>query len=248
MSKHKFDKNSYDFNSKSSKGVYIIHGFSSTTYEVKELAEFLGKHGYHTIANNLPGHGTNVEECNKIKYINWINHVKQDFAKLASQSQKLYVIGNSMGAVLGLYLSSVFPINGFVTGGAVLRFKKYFSTYFLVPIICNFIKQQPKNKVLDSSCTQFYGYKYYPLKALNEYRKMIKIIIPKLKNIQSPGLIIHSENDKTSIKKNVDIIFDNINKKYLHSLFVKNAHHNMFDKNPDQNLIFKKILDFLNNN
>ena len=38
-------------------------------------------------------------------------------------------------------------------------------------------------------------------------------IIPKLKNIQSPGLIIHSENDGTSIKKNVDIIFDNINKK-----------------------------------
>ena len=60
----RIDTNDYEFNKEAQYGCYIIHGFSSTTYEVKELAEFLGNKGYHTIAKNLPGHGTTVEECN----------------------------------------------------------------------------------------------------------------------------------------------------------------------------------------
>ena len=58
MTNSRFDTNKYEFNSESRKGCYIIHGFTSTTYETKELAEFLGNNGYHTITENLPGHGT----------------------------------------------------------------------------------------------------------------------------------------------------------------------------------------------
>ena len=42
-----FDKKSYDLNKDSNKGVLILHGFSSTTYETLPLAEFLSKKGYH---------------------------------------------------------------------------------------------------------------------------------------------------------------------------------------------------------
>ena len=37
-----FDTNNYEFNVNSTKGVYIIHGFTSTTYEIRDLAKFLG--------------------------------------------------------------------------------------------------------------------------------------------------------------------------------------------------------------
>ena len=83
----RFDTNNYEFNKSSDIGVYIIHGFSNTTYEVKELAEFLGNQGYHTIANNLPGHGTTSEECNRVRYQMWLEHVTQDLANLISVSK-----------------------------------------------------------------------------------------------------------------------------------------------------------------
>ena len=41
MKTAKFDSNNYEFNHNSKIGVYLIHGFSSSTYEVKLLAEFL---------------------------------------------------------------------------------------------------------------------------------------------------------------------------------------------------------------
>ena len=36
-----FDTNNYEFNTNSNTGIYLIHGFSSTTYELKLLAEVL---------------------------------------------------------------------------------------------------------------------------------------------------------------------------------------------------------------
>jgi len=44
--KFRFDTKDYEFNKSSKLGVYIIHGFSSTTYETKQLAEFLGNNGF----------------------------------------------------------------------------------------------------------------------------------------------------------------------------------------------------------
>ena len=35
----RFDENNYLFNPNSKCGIYLIHGFSSTTYEVKNLAK-----------------------------------------------------------------------------------------------------------------------------------------------------------------------------------------------------------------
>ena len=49
-----FDENNYSINEKGKYGIYIIHGFSSTTYEVKELINFLAKKGYYIKADNLP--------------------------------------------------------------------------------------------------------------------------------------------------------------------------------------------------
>ena len=63
-----FDENNYEFNTKSKNGVYLIHGFTNTTYETKKLAKYLADNGYYTVANNLPGHGTTIEECNRVKY------------------------------------------------------------------------------------------------------------------------------------------------------------------------------------
>ena len=156
----RFDTNNYEFNKSSDIGIYIIHGFSNTTYEVKELAEFLGNQGFHTIANNLPGHGTTPKECNRVRYQMWLEHVTQDLANLISVSKKTYVIGCSMGADLALYLSSIFPINGCVVGGTVLKFKNPLTIHLLIPLLCKIIKFS-KKEIKNNTTTKYYGYTSY---------------------------------------------------------------------------------------
>ena len=244
MPTRRFDTNNYEFNKSGSIGVYLIHGFSNTTYEIKELAEFLANNGFHTIANNLPGHGTNINECNKVKYKDWIDKVTQDVAMLASTSEKIYVIGCSMGAVLALYLASIFPLNGCIVGGTVLKFNNPFTVNYVVPLLHGIIKKS--NKPINYLPNiKFYGYEAYPLTALNEFRKLIKVVMKKISKITIPTLIIHSNADRMSVKENLEIVKNAIKSKQKKILIVEKSHHNLFDENPDQTIIFKEVLSFI---
>jgi len=244
MPTRRFDTNNYEFNTGGSIGVYLIHGFSNTTYEIKELAEFLANNGFHTIANNLPGHGTNINECNKVKYKDWIDKVTQDVAMLASTSEKIYVIGCSMGAVLALYLASIFPLNGCIVGGTVLKFRNHFTVSYVVPLLHRIVKKSSK-PINYLPNTKFYGYEAYPLTALNEFRKLIKVVMKKISKITIPTLIIHSNADRMSVKENLEIVKNAIKSKQKKILIVEKSHHNLFDENPDQTIIFKEVLSFI---
>ena len=246
----RFDTNSYEYNSNSKIGIYLIHGFSSTTYEMNFLANHLKQQGYHIVSNNLPGHGTTPEDCNKYKFNDWLDYSKQEFAKLCSTSEKVFVIGCSMGGVIALHLASLFPINGLIIGGVVLKFKLHFQTYYLNTLLCKFLKVRKKKMIVEKSLQnkiKFYGYQSYPLVALNEFKKMNKYVIKNLDKVKSRILIIHSYSDRVSIKENVHIVKNNVSSKDIKVLEVDHAHHNVFDQNEDSKLIFSEIDELLKN-
>ena len=246
---NQFDPNSYEFNLNSRIGIYLIHGFSSTTCELKQMATNLSKAGHHVVLNNLPGHGTNLEDCNNTKYQDWLDYSKIEFAKLCSQSDKVFLIGHSMGGVVALYLSSIFPVTGIVVGGTVLKFKLHFSTNYLNRFLCRILKTRKKKLVADKSIRDsltFYGYQSYPLIALNEFRKMNIYVKKQLNKVKSPILIIHSKQDQVSIKDNVEIIKCSVKSENKEVLEVDNAPHSLFHNNEDTELIFQNCLNFIN--
>ena len=129
-----FDANNYELNTDSKKGVMIIHGFSSTTFETQPIAKFLASKGFRVSNRNLPGHGTTIEDCNATKFHDWLNFVEVSLAELSSDCDEVYVVGLSMGSVLGLYLAGLFPINKLVSCATVLNFKDSFRVNYLVPL------------------------------------------------------------------------------------------------------------------
>jgi len=247
MNTKKFDQNNYICNTNEKIGVYLIHGFSSTTYELKMLFQFLSNQKYYVVAKNLPGHGTTIDDCNRQKFQDWLKFSEIELAKLASQVDELFIIGCSMGGVIALYLASIFPVNGVIVGGSVFQFKKPFITY-IGTLLCKIMKYRDKKKMFSKeirNTIEFYGYNQYPLIALREFRKMNKFVKKKIKGMNAPILIIHSNNDRTSVKENINIIKNNISSKNQKVLIVEQAHHNMFDANPDQQLIFQNIHNFI---
>ena len=245
----RFDEKNYEFNKNSKHGIYLIHGFTNTTYETKNLAEFLSEQGYRTVANNLPGHGTSIAECNRVKYSDWLSAVEQDLGKLASECDTIHIIGSSMGGVLGLYLGSMFPLNSLVIIAPVFQFKSEFKTRILVPLFNNLIPKTKKStQYTNGKNMKFYGYTYYPNKALNEFQKMTNIVRKKLPKIKCPVLMINSDADKTCIPKNYHIINESIASKKKEQLFLKKISHNMIVDNqyPEElDLIYQTINNFI---
>jgi len=239
-----FDSNNYEYNPNSKVGIYLIHGFSSTTYELKVLANFLKEKNYHVVLNNLPGHGTTVEDCNQSKYTDWLDYSKVEFAKLAATSDQTFIIGISMGAVIGLYLSTLFPISGLIIGGTVLKFKLWWNTNILNTLVCHFIKIRKKELILPKNKREqsiFYGYSVYPLIALNEFRKMNNMMIKKLNKVSIPILIVHSTKDQVSTKANIELLDSKIISTDKKIFIVNQAPHSVFDTSPDLEKILTEI-------
>jgi len=244
-----FDSNDYVYNSESSTGILLIHGFSSSTYETKFLAKHLSQFNFHVATYNLPGHGTNVDDCNSTTYSEWIYFARQKLAELSSTSDKVFIVGHSMGGAITLHLASMFPVDGVVLAATVLKFKKKFETYFLVPLL-NKIKQKvDKRKMFTKEHLEKnpnFGYMEYPLVALNEFRKMNRRIVKELPKVKCPALIIHSKSDVTSIEENVDLIYNNISSTDKTKLIVENSSHHLFVDESDKDVIYKAVLSFIN--
>ncbi|RPG03794.1 MAG: alpha/beta fold hydrolase [Pelagibacteraceae bacterium TMED246] len=246
-----FDSNDYHFNLDSKLGIYLIHGFSSSTYEVKKLALHLSEKGYQVRADNLPGHGTTVEDCNSTKYQEWLNSVEKGIAEMYSKCDKVIVIGVSMGGVLSLHLGSLFPLDGIISASALFKFKNEFNVRFINRIFNKIKKTVPKKSTFNPDLVkaqniQFYGYNHYPLCALNEMRKMIDKVKLTLKKISSPLLLIHSTIDQTAPFENLEIIKQELTISNLETLVVNETGHNIYDTDKnDKKVIFDKIDQFI---
>ena len=244
-----FDNKNYEFNTESKDGVYIIHGFTNTTYETRDLAKYLGGQGFYTKAINLPGHGTTPEDCNRTKFTDWIEFTEQGVAEMSSRCDNVFVIGISMGSDLALHLSSVFPLNAAVFASTVLEFKDFIGPRVLTPIFHRIVPFRDKRKSYPKAVRNNYdylGYKVWPMSAVNEMRKLTNLVKKELPAVKCPALIIHSTKDILSLQSNISLVYDNISSEIKEKFIVHQANHNLFISNPDQEQIFQKINSFFN--
>tara|TARA_B100001013_G_C24507314_1_gene401605 strand:- start:15 stop:800 length:786 start_codon:yes stop_codon:yes gene_type:complete len=247
----RFDANNYLFNKDSKYGIYIIHGFSSTTYEILKIAKHLSNYGYYVRADNLPGHGTTLEDCNLITYQDWLMFVEQKIAEMYTHCSKVIVIGVSMGSVIALHLGTVFPLSGIIASSTLLKFKNEFNVRVLTRLFHRIKKSISKKSnfqpdQLKALHEGFYGYRYYPLTALNEMRKMIDKIKPRFTKISSPVLLIHSKIDQTATFENYHILKKLLVKAKIEELILNKTGHNVFDTDKkDKDQIFTSTSNFI---
>lgn len=244
-----FDTTSYEYNKGSKTGILLIHGFTNTTYELKKLISFLTSQNYHVIAENLPGHGTTISDCNSTSYLDWIEFVEKRFAHLSSHCDHTFVCGISMGALLAMHLSVVFPINGLISAAPVLEFNKPFKIHILNPLLCHLIKFRSKKYEVSKGQKIYYGYNKWPLIALNEVRKLSSYVYKNiLHQVQCPSLLIHSKADLVSIFNNYSLMKRHLQSKEITPLIVTDSHHNIFDCDIEKELIYREINQFIQKN
>ncbi len=244
----RFDPSNYHLNEHSRHGCYLIHGFTSSTYEVKDLARALAAQGYRVVADNLPGHGTTVEDCNRVKYQEWLSHVERGVAEMIPDCSTLFVGGGSMGGLLTLHLATLFPLTGILLGAPLLTFNHPFKTRFLNPFACYFMPLMSKNQFYMKSVRQtyqYYGYHQYPMKALHQLYKMTQLIRQRLKQIRVPALIQYAKNDVTVPIRNAALIRDSISSDHIQMTGYELTTHNIWDHPAEKDLIFAEIIRFM---
>ena len=90
-------------------GVLVLHGFTGNPSSMRRIAEAFAKAGHTVEMPLLPGHGTTVEDLLGTGWLDWSSAAEASYQDLAGRSERVVVIGLSMGGALAAWLGVQHP-------------------------------------------------------------------------------------------------------------------------------------------
>ena len=175
-------------------GCLCIHGFTGGPHELEPLAQYLRKTTNWLIATPcLPGHGKELN-LKGITYDQWVKTAEEELKKLMEQCETVYIVGFSMGGVIAGYLATKYNIEKLVLLSAAAY---YINPKQMLRDIQEMILDSMKGKLGENALFVRYKMKMRstPLSATWEFRKLVNVMRPRLKEVCVPTLIVQGERD-----------------------------------------------------
>jgi carboxylesterase len=234
------------------KGVLLLHGFTSTPYQVKQLGRFLNEKGYTVYAPLFAGHGTEPKDLAKTRHKDWIQSGLDGLNELNERVNQVYIIGTSLGGNVALYLAHQYSdkINGIVVLGTPIYIHREGLVRYVLPIYKYFIKYLEKSR--DDYRGQYIDYSdevcysVIPSKPLHDFFLFVKEkLVPILPEIKTPTLIIHANQDPWSNPKSAQYIHQNLGSRNKKIYWVETDEHTVIHGFERFNDVFERIARFV---
>jgi carboxylesterase len=229
----------------------LIHGFTGSPHDMRELADFLYAKGMSVLAVRIAGHGTSIEDLMNTSYNDWVNGIEKEVDGIISSYKRVFLIGYSFGANLALDLAArkAGRYKGVVCLGTSIFWKHrpyYFTLYHIFKVLG--IKKVRKPYVPRDKVEQFEltgNYADFPTAGLGMFRDVInKVTIKTAKNVNTPALIIHSRGDRISHPKSSEYLFEAISSQYKEMFILSEFGHNPL-RSENRDKIFSKVIKFI---
>ena len=193
------------------RGVLCLHGITGTPFEVRPLAEALGRMGYTVEAPLLAGHGTTLAALASSRWQDWLASAEEALDELRASvgGRPVAVCGFSMGGLLALRLARLQPeaITALAVMSTPLRLRRFQVTgiralgrlpidYCAYPYAC-----VPKLAGSDISDPEMRyenpGLRAFPIAALGQLLDLMDDVRADLPAIKTPTLVVHGRQDHT---------------------------------------------------
>ncbi len=227
-------------------GCLMIHGFTGSPTETRWMGEFLAAQGYTVLGVRLAGHGTKPEDLNRARWQDWLANVEDGWQLLQGATERIFVIGLSMGGVLALSLAAKYPAAGVVTMSTPyeldpdprLRFAK---------LISLFIPYQKKGRrvVREPEVYDWHvNYSVNPVRAGVELYRLLVHMRAELAKVTAPTLLIHSHADRAVPIDNMAKIFENLASEDKTMIDIQESQH-LITLEPERDEVYQAAANFI---
>lgn len=177
-------------------GVLLSHGYTATCWEVRRLADALHARGYTVAGPLLPGHGSQAEDLNRVRWQEWAAAGETLYQRLRGRCQRVFAGGESMGSLVALHLASRHPeIAGVLCYAPAIQLNMPASTRLMLRLAAPFVAQIGRASLDRADIWQ--GYPGLPLKGALQLLKFQKAVLAELAEIHQPLLICQGRLDTT---------------------------------------------------
>jgi carboxylesterase len=231
-------------------GCLLIHGFTGAPTEMRPLGEFLAEKGYSVLGVRLTGHGTRIEDMDRVVWQDWSNSVLDGWHLLRPNTSRVFIVGLSMGGVLALYHASFLPVEGVISLSAPYEMEPDPRLKFL-PLFSKIIPYASKGKSdwQDPHANEeHFSYDMYPTKAILQLTQLLEAMRASLPAITSPALLVHSKKDIGVPHHNMEKISRALGtpEEKIQKLLLENSGH-VVTRDLEKDLVFRTAHEFIQN-
>lgn len=205
-------------------GIFLSHGYTATTAEVRLLARQLHERGFSVAAPLLPGHGTQPEDLNSVHWQDWVRAGEETYQELRKNCQQVFLGGESMGGVLALYLASQYPeAAGLLLYSPAIRLTMSSLDIAKLYLGAPFIAQVERTS-LDCS-DKWQGYPGLPLKGAIQLLRFASTTKARLARIHQPVMVLQGRLDVTVAPSAGEIILNGVSSSLKEHHWMENSNH-----------------------
>lgn len=227
-------------------GVLLIHGFTASPYEMSGLSQYLNDAGFGVYNGRVAGHGSVPDNLGLLTYDDWYESMKLGYTVLQQHYQKVYIAGQSMGALLAMGIAMENESDGLVLLSPALAISD--PKFKAVSFAKYFVKQVKKNGFNEKYAHYYYNVR--PMNGLDQLSRLMTYIRSNSAKLSIPVLVCQSVYDELV---NVDEVVRYVEEKlsmadkelclYQHNKDIK--HILTLEENPEQMAVFGQVKEWL---
>ena len=240
------------FSGSNGKAVLLLHGWTSTSYEVRRLGKYLQKNGFTVSAPMLRGHGTVPKDLEDVHWNDWLSDVQMEYDQLSSKHSQVFVGGTSVGALLAVALAKDnADISGLVLMAMPYKMKLEWAAVFTARLMRR-IKEYnrkfyPPTFGASTTITRLISYQSYPIKSALSVFELVKEVREIIPAVSQPCFFIQSKSDHIVSGKSLELAYARIGSQVKRKRYLEKAYHTFISDTRNEKL-FDEILDFINQN
>ena len=229
----------------------LIHGFTGTPKEMRWMGEYLNRQGYTCLGVRLSGHATNPEDMIRSRYTDWMASVEDGYHLLRGGTDKVFLVGLSMGGVLSLLMSTKLDVMGVIAMSTPSRLPTDYPIW-LLKLISLVMRYRPKTKEppgsgwFDKSAyAEHISYSENPVRSSAELKKLILEMHAALPRVNVPVLLMHSKDETYIVPEHMEQIYmELVNALDKTKLYIAGSGH-VLPRDAARDEVFKSALEFI---
>jgi len=234
-------------------GVLLVHGWTSTPYELRRLGKYLNENGYTVYGIQLKGHGTVPKDLENVQWSDWLEDIRAGYAELKKTCDKVYIAGTSIGGNLALiFATEQTDIAGLVVMAAPYKMRYEPLLLFFAKMLLR-LKKKYRKKIypptfgVSTTITRLISYQSYPVASVLEAFEAVREARKNLFKITQPCLIMQSTHDHIVAKNSLENIYKGLGSRKKEKKYIEKAYHTFISDIKNEH-VFENILNFLSEN
>ncbi len=215
------------------------------------MGRFLNEHGYTCLGIRLTGHATDPQDMIRSNYADWTASVEDGYNLLRSLSDRIMLIGVSMGGVLTLLMSTRLDVIGAVALSTPYKLQDD-PRLRHIDLIAKTVPFMPKGDGVPGSgwfdkeaWKDHISYPQNPVRSIGQLNKLLGEMRAALPRVRVPVLLVHSKDDDYVLPGNMELIFaDLVNASDKTKIYVTGSGH-VITRDAARQQVFEYVLGFI---